>query len=61
MVTKIKNRVNKKLGHFICGGLSDLGCGCEVYLGTIIHGYVYCLKCAEKIKGIRDENGILKG
>ena len=40
----IKNKV--KAGKFLCGGKTDKGCGCDVVVGRIIRGVVYCLKCA---------------
>lgn len=45
----LKNKANKETGKFICNQ-----CGCDVSLGMIIHGRVYCMKCGEIIKGIRD-------
>ena len=51
---KMKSRISKKTGHFICGD-----CRCEVGLGVILNGFVYCLKCGEIRKGIRDANGKL--
>ena len=52
---KLKNKINKKTGHFIC-----TRCDCEVNLGRIIQRLVYCNHCADIIKGIRNENGILQ-
>ena len=48
---KLKNRVNQKTNSYICGGIYDLGCGCDVRTGTIIKKVVYCLKCARKLQG----------
>lgn len=45
------NKVNKKTGDFICGGTGKKGCGCDVGLGVIIKGIVYCGKCASKLRG----------
>ena len=48
MTTKLKNKFDKA-GYFLCGGYGDKGCGCEVILGSIINGVVYCLKCREQM------------
>lgn len=53
MTTKLKNKINKKTGNFICKR-----CGKDVDLGVVIRGYAYCIKCADIIKGIRVENGM---
>lgn len=47
---RLKNKVNKKTGKFICGGRGDLGCGDDAGIGTIIKGIVYCANCAEGLK-----------
>ena len=48
--TWLKNKVNEKTGSFICGGIYDKGCGCDIKLGHIIKDVVYCAKCARKLK-----------
>ncbi len=48
---KIKNKFNKKTSQFICGGTGDKGCGRDAGIGIVIRGYVYCAKCALRIKG----------
>jgi len=55
MTAKLKNKVNKKTGNFICNR-----CGLDVGLCVLFQRRVYCLKCFEIIKGIRDENGTIK-
>lgn len=52
--TKLKNKFNKKTGQFICGGMSDKGCGKDAGIGIVIRGYVYCIKCAKKLKGVNN-------
>ena len=54
--TKLKNRINKKTGHFICNGR----CGQDVRMGHIIGGRVFCNQDGEIKLGIRDERGLLK-
>jgi len=51
--TRVKNKVNKKTGEFMCGGYGKGGCGQDIGMGVVINGYVYCSKCAEKLKGKR--------
>jgi len=46
--TKVKNKINKKSGHFICNL-----CDTDVVIGIIIKRLVYCLKCGEVMKGVR--------
>jgi len=53
MTTKLKNKIDNKTGHFLCGGYGDMGCGCEISLGVIIRGTVFCNKCATRIKGVK--------
>jgi len=50
---KIKNKIDHKTGHFLCGGYGDKGCGTEVFVGVLIRGIVYCKKCANKLKGVK--------
>ena len=50
----IKPRVNKETGKFLC-----TKCGCDVNIGKIIRHRVYCIKCSEITRGLRDENGML--
>ncbi len=49
---KLKNKFTKD-GDFICGGIGTKGCGCDVDVGVVIRGYVYCLKCGKKLKGVK--------
>ena len=51
----LKNKVHKETGLFLCGGIGKKGCGCKVGLGIVLKGYVFCRKCAKKIKGERSE------
>lgn len=51
---KRKNKVNPKTHRFLCHK-----CGCDISVGKIIKGLVYCLKCGDIIKGIRNEQGKL--
>jgi len=54
MTAKPKPGVNKVTGKFLC-----TDCGCDVNIGKIIRHRIYCIKCAEITKGLRDENGML--
>jgi len=62
----LKNKMDEKTGKFLCGGSTEQrrktgkGCGTEVTVGRLIHGVLYCTKCAETLKGLRDEKGMLK-
>lgn len=55
-MNKPNNKINKETGNFICNK-----CRRKIIIGVVIKGDIYCVKCSEIIKGIRDENGQLKG
>jgi len=55
---ELKNKINSQTGLFVCGGFGNKGCGKDVDLGVLIKGTVFCRRCFEIIKGIRNENGI---
>ncbi len=59
---KLKNKTSDT-GGLVCGGFNTQkykGCGKDAGVGVIIRGVVYCLKCGQMLKGVRDERGILK-
>ena len=55
-IHKLKNRFHKD-GGYVCGGVGIRGCGRDTGF-RIIRGIVYCRKCSEIIRGVRDEKGI---
>ena len=59
MKKKIENKIDKKTGAFLCGGTGDKGCGKPVGLSVLIKGIASHSKCADILKGIRDNKGIL--
>ncbi len=56
---KIENKIDKPTGAFRCGGTGTQGCGKLVGLSVLIKGITYYSKCADILKGIRDNKGML--
>lgn len=62
-MVKLKNKISDT-GGLVCGGFNTQklkGCGKDAGSAKIFKGIAYCEKCYGKIKGVRDEHGILKG